>query len=443
MLIITNQFSLNSGNQRARKLAERAVQSLDHGWETVVLYPQGHGSGIPGEDRIKIYEASTPSFLKPFISIKSQGNTAGTKKNANCFLKKLRSMFERLFRFLCFPDTFFPWIIPMYRKGLEIVRKENINAIDTMCYPFSLHLIGLFLKRKYKLPWLVEFRDAWVKEPDWLNGERNIFWLKGEGNVFHKVAEKKVVQSCDKVVTNYGVQINLEYFYETYPDLPRNKFDIITCPGFDGFNFEKYRDVKPLKWDKFTISYAGSLYGNNPTVESFLRGLSLFIKEHQLSQKHILVNFFGNWDSKHSELAKELGLEPIIHPYGRIPYDECLSYLRGSDILLLIVRNRKGDELNVPGKVTDYIAAGKSILALVKKSWEAAKFISANNVGIVADPDNPEEIAEALTKLYLAFTSRVNYYFLPLEDFVKSLDSKRQVEKICALLEEINEEGEK
>lgn len=320
----------------------------------------------------------------------------------------------------------------MYKKAKKVIQDKDIHAVCTMCYPFSLHIVGLLLKKSTGIPWLAEFQDAWVKNPNHFNGEANIF---------HKILERKVIEASDKVVTNEGVQLPPDYFHETYPSFSKHKFETLPAPGFDGFYFNKYQRMEPVDFHKFSITYAGNFYGKGLNPVNFLRGLKVFVNDQNLGNKDMIVNFLGDWDTKYTKLINRLNLHSIVKIHGQVPYTTCLSYLKGADVLLLLIRRYQGDELNIPSKVSDYIAAKKPILALAEKTWKSAKYIKDNELGIVADPEDPDQIAEALKELYKAYKGKDIPFFTPTGDLFKRIDSMNIMKSYCSFLDEITRNG--
>ncbi|MFH1305218.1 MAG: hypothetical protein ABIH74_02305 [Candidatus Omnitrophota bacterium] len=425
--MITNKFSPGGTIQRGRKMADRVIICRKYGWETIVLAPLKRDLSVgKGEDLSEFKIHCAVNNRRESIMGQEQTFIENEKTNQNA-TRIFKDAIKKFSPFLLFPDGLNRYIFSIYRKAREIIAQEKIDAFYTMCMPVSLHIVGLLLKKSTKLPWLAEFRDAWVKNPNRFDGEAGFV---------HKYLEKQVVRSCDKVVWNYGVQIPPQYFESTYQDQPKSKFEQLPSPGFDGFYFEKYASIKPIEFDRFTITYAGNFY-KALTPEAFFKGLKLFIDENKVGVEDMRVNFFGDWSTEFSDDLKKLGLTGFVRYLGKISYEECLKHLLGSSVNLLIIRRASGDELNVPSKMTDYIFAGKPILTIAKQSWEAAKYVRNNRLGVVADPDNNKEIADAIRHLYSSYKNGDKSSFPPDRDFVENIDSTIIMKRYCSFLDEI------
>jgi glycosyltransferase involved in cell wall biosynthesis len=91
-----------------------------------------------------------------------------------------------------------------------------------------------------------------------------------------------------------------------------------------------------------------------------------------------------------------MGLDSVIEELGRLPHDASLALQRKATMLLVIgTRSR----LRIPGKVIEYIGAGRPILCLSHGPGDlAAEFVKQHGLGIVV-PNQTESIVRALLKL--------------------------------------------
>ena len=84
-------------------------------------------------------------------------------------LDKVNAVVNRLFpdRMFYGSDPFKQQRIPFLKKRCEQhIEKNNIDVIHTVCRPYFAHKIGYELKKKYGIPWIAQFLDAWLDNPD-------------------------------------------------------------------------------------------------------------------------------------------------------------------------------------------------------------------------------------------------------------------------------------
>ena len=117
---------------------------------------------------IETYKTKSFDFLKLYSFIKSGNFTSNIPQSFIPY----DSIFDKITSFLrlnfFIPDSRIGWNKYAYRKAEEIIKNQKIDCIITTGPPHSSHLIGLKIKKKYKLKWLVDLRDPWTE----------IFYLK-------------------------------------------------------------------------------------------------------------------------------------------------------------------------------------------------------------------------------------------------------------------------
>ena len=59
------------------------------------------------------------------------------------------------------PDGEIFWSFKARNAVDELIRSERPHIIYTTSAPYSSHLLGLWIKRRYGLPWMADFRDPW------------------------------------------------------------------------------------------------------------------------------------------------------------------------------------------------------------------------------------------------------------------------------------------
>jgi hypothetical protein len=311
------------------------------------------------------------------------------------------------------PDTYAPYLPSLVRETRALLESEDIDLLYTMCYPFTFHLCGRILKSRTGVPWLAEFRDPWVTNP-------RIF--DGEAGPINKRLERSTVGHADRVVYNYGIQVPENYFERTYPE-HGEKIERIDCPGATGFDFEKLTPVDARE-EPFTITYGGSFYGSRHTPEQFLEGFAAFLDDRSFETAP-MVEFFGDWRPEFDAAVDRLGLGEYVETYDWVDPDAFFERIQRAHVALFIVRPYRGDEWNVPQKITDYLATETPILALCDPEWEAGRFVDQNDIGVVADPASVDDIERQLSVLYDRYTDDALETLTANQTLLDRVDSRR------------------
>lgn len=370
----------------------------DFGWEPVVLtardadYP-AYDPSLEAEipEGVKVYRAR---IVEPYgLYRKLTGRRPGESTDiATLSLdstrrRKFSERFSEWVRAAVFvPDARIGWYAFAHRMGKKIVAKENIDVILSSAPPYTTHLIGLKLHRATGRPWLADFRDSWI---GWVSAPQ---WRPKFSRALERRMERAVLNEANKILTvSRGVQEDL---LSRHPEQRDGRWQLLS----NGFDAADFTGIAPApKDDKIIITYVGSLYGaRNP--EHLLRALeSLQTTQRELLEK-LCVRFVGRVGEP---IAARIRSSPVNFIFEMIPYlphRESLSYLLGSDVLLLIIDDAPANSGILTGKLYEYIGAGKPILALAPEG-EAAELIRSYQLGWVAPPNDAAAILNILREI--------------------------------------------
>ncbi len=326
-------------------------------------------------------------------------------------------------------DPFVGWIPFAVFKGIEIIKKENIDLLLSTSMPISSHIVALILKKLTKLPWVADFRDQWTQNP-YINYPKPVLKIEN-------CLENLVITNANKVTTiNNTIRNDL---IEKYRKEPEKKFVVIP----HGFDLEDFKNIKTKKTKKFTISYTGSIYGRRVTAaKMFLESIKSLLNENENLKKNVKILFIGNMSYKILKyIEKNNILKDLIVIKPPLPHQEALQYMKSSDVLLLIIGYNKKDASISTGKLFEYLATRKYVLGLGLDSSEAAKLIKHTNIGKTIDPRKKKKLEEELLSLYEKYkknklnirpkksiTKKYNIKFLTREfaEIFNNLIQKRQ-----------------
>lgn len=190
-----------------------------------------------------------------------------------------------------------------------------------------------------------------------------------------------------------------EEFREFYSDEPSEKFVAITN-GFDPESFEGVDVDREPPCDVFTIAHAGSLYRRRDP-RPLLEAVTMLRDRGEIRPGAWRLRLIGPIEAKFGaeQLVAERGLSELVSIEPPVPHDVCLEALVASHLLLIV---QPGTHLQVPGKLFEYMYLGKPVLSLTGEG-ATADIIRENGMGSVADPDDAEGIAAALSLHHRAF----------------------------------------
>ena len=281
------------------------------------------------------------------------------KENQN-FIQKLM-LFIRGNFFI--PDARKFWIQPSVKFLKSYLEKTNIDTIITTGPPHSLHLIGLGLKRQLHLRWIADFRDPWTQ----IGYQKQLKLTKYSAKK-HQSLEKQVLNTADQIITT-SFTTKKEFALKTTKPI-----EVITN-GFDSeLNTESKLD------EIFSISHIGSLLsGRNP--ELLWKVLAEISKENENFRRDFKLKLYGAVSDDVVQSIKNAGLENELIFGGYISHKEAIAVQKKSQLLLLIEIDSEETKGIIAGKLFEYLASKRPILAIGPRAWDVAKIIEETHSG--------------------------------------------------------------
>jgi len=296
------------------------------------------------------------------------------------------------------PDPKIYWVKPSVKVLLKKIKEEGVEHIVTTGPPHSMHLIGLGLKNAIPtLKWIADFRDPW-SELDLLDE----FHLSSSSTKKHKDLEKKVLQIADVALTVS------ETWVEDLKRLGGGRVELITN-GYDAADFE----LKPKTNDKFIIGHYGLLnHLRNP--KNLWKALADLCDENSEFNDKLKIHLSGNVDGEVlAEIEAYPQLKGKLKQLGYLSHAQVLQQYNEADLLLLLLFNSKSGVGNYPGKIFEYFAAEKPILAFGPKGSDTEKLIEKTNTGMSFSYDEKNLKIDILT----LFKKQENFNFKKLEKY--------------------------
>ena len=303
--------------------------------------------------------------------------------------KEIEKKFSELRDLLLIPDGNAIWannVIKIIKNKIDF---NEIDVVYTTSAPYSAHIIGDYIKKKYNIPWIADFRDQWINNP-YIDYDKNSLSYKIEKNM-----EKSIVLDCNRLIT--VTSIITENYINTYK-IEKNKVITIT----NGYDEEDFKNINFRKEsNKFTIVHNGSFYlKRNPyTVAKVIKKL---LENKSVDQEKIEIILNGNNDCNIINKFKEImgQYSSIITINGYLSHKESLIKSSKADLLLLICGEEESSKQVYTGKVFEYLRLRKPVLSISPKGSLVEKLLDETECGINAEYNDIETIEEILLKYY-------------------------------------------
>ncbi len=339
----------------------------------------------------------------------SQRKVPAWKKQAGM----LRRWGENRYRDLvCVPDAQGGWILPALRVGHRLVREFRPDWIFASALPVTSLFVARGLSRRSGVPWVGEYRDLWTGNP---YSEAQA-WRASVDRRW----ERNLLGSASGLVT-------------VSDSLAKSLGDVYSGPvmtllsGFD--SDEVLSDPPPAGGRRLEILYTGNLYRlrRDPTP------LFKAIQRLGVTPDRIRVRFIGKNLDYARQLRDAMELQDFVTiepPIGNI---EVLDLQRRADVNLLLLWDDPQEIGTIPGKVFEYIAARRPILALGRSDNAACRLLETRGLGKASL--DPETIADWLRGLMAQKTHGPIASFDP--HHLEGLDKDSLVRSFTGFLEGI------
>jgi glycosyltransferase involved in cell wall biosynthesis len=181
---------------------------------------------------------------------------------------------------------------------------------------------------------------------------------------------------------------------DKYPRLDRAKFCTI-CNGFDRDDIPQRR-LRASDDGYMRICHVGSLYGARGPAQ-VLAGVEALLAQEPSLRRELRVRFVGNLD-EHESQVRASACGNVVEAVGPVDHRMATQEMVDADVLLLVIG--AGGQAGLPGKIFEYMASGRPILATVPKGSEAGAMLDQAGGAVVVDHADVPGIAQAIRDLH-------------------------------------------
>lgn len=285
--------------------------------------------------------------------------------------------------------TPYGWAVSLRRHFKQNQVTHPVDLIYISCPPFPQAYTGLWLKRYFNCPLVVDFRDACSLDP-YMEGSRLKKLLYSKIFPFF---EKKILQDTDAFITNTP---SMQKAYQSLYPFLKNK-SILIPNGFDEKEFEGLNSTVSRRNKKFRLLYCGrfGIGGRSPRL--ILKTIQRFIQQYGDVLELLVV---GDDTPSLKEMISRMDLTHNVRTIAPVPHHQALQYMLGADTLFLYQENTVARVSAVAGKTYEYLMTGKAILAVLPPG-DNINLVEqfAKNLETVTDY-NSNTLLISITRLY-------------------------------------------
>ncbi|PWB67734.1 MAG: hypothetical protein C3F15_17470 [Holophagae bacterium] len=284
--------------------------------------------------------------------------------------------------------------------------------------------IGLELAARLAIPLVADFRDGLLFEPI----ERDRIRRHRSVEEHYRQVERAVAERAAAVVTVFPSLS--AYFGDHY-----RRDDAVTITnGFDPEDFEGLPPSGLLDPTAFNVVHAGRFGGSDSgrDVGPLCDALSQCGGEGATAGRELRLHFVGELTGRERRSFRPLVERGLVIEHGLQPRPRALAAMTEADgLLLLTAPDRRG---SVPGKLFEYLGAGRPILGLTAGSF-AEQIIRDTGSGWTVDPTDRDGIAGLLRGL--ARGDRASVPFAPDRERIADYSRERLIARLDGVLRRV------
>jgi glycosyltransferase involved in cell wall biosynthesis len=324
-------------------------------------------------------------------------------------------------RRLLLPDENVSWLVTAIPAARRLVRREGIDMVLTTSPPGSVHLVGFIVRRLTGARWVADLRDSLIAKSD-RRYERRAVRVKEGANL---LLARLVSRSADAIVAAT----------ETIAAEARAtgaRSTVVVIPN--GCDFDDFDGLAHHPNERFRITHTGSFLGER-TARPILDVVARV-------DPAVVVRFVGDFPRAELEWAKRHGLESRVELTGRVTRRRALELQRDSEALLLLLQNSAQRNHDVPsGKLFEYLAAERPILAVVPPDGTAATLINATRMGKVVAPGDTAALGAAIQKLVQEWRANPSLGPVLSTEWKERLSREGRVRELISILSRVHASG--
>lgn len=310
------------------------------------------------------FDHTTVNNLKVFLR-----DVLCNDKETTALVDKISKSQDGLRFLLTFPDNTLLWSYEVVRYIECELSINDYDIIYTTAGPYCSHIIGAYIKNKYGIPWIADYRDQWSANP----------LIENKNNAGYKLLLQLEKNLLGIATHNITVSPTAQKDYIDRLQVPKERISVIT----NGYDEADFKDIAcpVVKNEKFTLTYSGLLYMQAQSLSPVTAALSELCNENLIDRDKVCIQVIGSMNKMNEDIISSSGFADNFVFRGYLPHCETLRYNVNSDILLLIIGETAELKSSISGKIFDYLRSGRPILALVPIDSDAEKIIQQTDRG--------------------------------------------------------------
>ncbi|MCW5520512.1 glycosyltransferase family 4 protein [Aureitalea sp. L0-47] len=366
----------------------------DFGVEPVVYVPENPTYPIVDDamtDKTPDVEVVKRPIREPYKMAKFLSKKRTQQISRGIISEKDPSSLEKMMLFVrgnyFIPDARVGWVKPSVVFLRNFLTERSFDVIITTGPPHSMHLIGLELKKILDIPWVADFRDPWTT----IHYHKSMRLTKAS-EAKHKKLEADVLNSADHIV------VTSKTTKKEFSEITKKPISVITN------GYEITESITSELDNEFTLAHIGSLLSDrNP--ETLWKVLKEVTEEDTDFRKELRISLTGVVGEEVLQSIREHGLEQNLIVNGYVSHAEAKRLQHSAQVLLLLEMDKEETRAIIPGKLFEYLAAGRPILSIGPEGSDISDILSETESGAFFTPSEASDLKEQILRYYSEYKS--------------------------------------
>src|SRR5690606_1136340 len=136
----------------------------------------------------------------------------------------------------------------------------------------------------------------------------------------------------------------------------------------------------------------------NPRI--LWKALKEILKENPDFRNDFELKLIGIVSQEVTDTIKEFKLDSFVRNLGYLSHKESVIEQRKSQVLLLIESDSEETKMILPGKLYEYMASHRPILAIANENSDIKEIITKTNTGFFCDYSEKEKVKQTILTYY-------------------------------------------
>jgi len=279
------------------------------------------------------------------------------------------SLVSRVMNNIIPPDGHLYWALSCLPRLGRIIEVEQPDLVFTTCNPYSLNLVGAWVKHRYQLPWVTDFRDLWT-----MNQQPKRF-LNSYHQAGGRVLEDFFMKRCDHVVVT--TENSAKRLVAKYPFL---KGRVSNIPN--GYDPEDVKGLGEISRQPHSFFYSGSIVANTgynplPLLRVAARALSRLADSQQ-----VFFHYAGPDGDTFGDLLREAQMPGEYISHGYLSHESLYRLIQEMEHVLMCLPPDVDCTSWIPSRFYDYIGNRAGIICLAPGNSEVLGLLGPYGNGL-------------------------------------------------------------